>query len=213
VWTAGAGEPLPALHRGAMGMTRYRRRSIVLGLLAAGLLLAVLVGGGHDARRPPAAMRQLVMLRRPLAAGQRITAQDLATTAAPARWASVHQLSDPAAAIGLRAAAAMPAGVPLIDAMVTELRTRGSARDLSLRLDDAAGLPREPVTGARADVYQVRPGSGRVRLVIADVQVVAAGSADGVATATVRVSPADVPRLIAAETAGSLRLVARIGNA
>ena len=107
----------------------------------------------------------------------------------------------------------MPAGVPLIDAMVAEVRTRGAARDLALRLDDAAGLPREPVAGARADVYQVRSGSGRARLVIAGVQVVAAASADGVATATVRVSPADVPRLIAAEAAGSLRLVARIGRA
>jgi hypothetical protein len=91
------------------------------------------------------------------------------------------------------------------------VRTRGAVRDLALRLDDAAGLPREPVAGGRADVYLVRSGSGRVRLVIAGVQVVAAGTEDGVATATVRVAPVDVPRLIAAETAGNLRLVARLG--
>ena len=210
---AGAGKSLPALHRGAIGMTRYRRRSIVLGLLAGGLLLALLASGGHDSGRPPAAMRRAGRAAPAAGGGERIDRRDLATTAAPVRWANVHQLvrsgrgDRPASGrgdAGRRPADRCHGG-------------RGAHPRRRPRPGAAAGRRGRAAAraggGARADVYQVRSGSGRARLAIAGVQVVAAASADGVATATVRVSPADVPRLIAAEAAGSPRLVAWIGRA
>ena len=192
-------------------MSRYRRRSLVLGALALVLLLAVAAGAGRSSPPPPVAMRQVVLVRRPVTAGGRIVAADLAVSAMPASWASPHQLGDPAAAVGRRATVDLAAGALLMDAELAEPGPE-AARDLSLRLDDAAGLPLEPVSGGRADLYLIRAGRPRVQLVIAGLQVVAARSQDGVSVATVRVRAADVAVLIAAEAAGGLRLVARGGG-
>ena len=83
-------------------------------------------------------------------------------------------------------------------------------RDVTVRLDDAAGLPIDPPDGGRADLYLVLPGRApQVRLVLAGAPVVASRISDGAAVATLRVPSGDVRELIAAEAAGSLRLVSR----
>jgi hypothetical protein len=81
---------------------------------------------------------------------------------------------------------------------------------VSLRLDDAAGLPLNPPDGATADLYLVEPGRApRVQLVLADALVVASSRSDGATVATLRVGSGDVVALIEAESRGSLRLVSR----
>lgn len=192
------------------GVSRHRRRSVALGALAAILLVFTLIGGGGHAAAPPPAMRQVVQLRRAVDAGQRISAADLSLAEVPAAWADVHQLSDPASVVGRRAAIAMPAGSPVMDAEVAQAPELRASRDVTLRLDDAAGLPLDPPDGATGDVYLVEPGRNpRVRLVLSDAFIVASNRQDGATTVTVRVAPAEVAALISAESSGSLRLAGR----
>ena len=190
-------------------MTRHRRRAIGGAAVSATLLLTALsgLGGASAPQREP--MQQVISVRLPVAAGRRLAVSDLAVSATPSRWANPHQLSDPAQAIGRSVAVDLAAGSPLMDSELVNPEVAG-ARDVSLRLDDTSGLPIDPPDGGRADIYLVTPGPrSEVSLVLAGVLVVATRSADGAAVATLRVVPADVPALIRAEAAGSLRLVAR----
>jgi Flp pilus assembly protein CpaB len=192
-------------------VSRHRRRAVVLGAISVVLVLLALggMGGSSSAVRPT--MQQVVVVRRPLAAGAKITAADLAVHAVAAPWASPHQLSDPGQAIGRRAAVALAAGAPLMDSELG-VDTIAGARDVTVRLDDAAGLPVDPPDGGRADLYLVLPGRPpQVRLVLAGAPVVASRTTDGAALATLRVSRGEVRGLLAAEAAGSLRLVSRSG--
>ena len=192
-------------------MTRHRRRSIALAVVAALLVLASLMRGGGDATSSVDPMVQIVSVRRPLAAGVRITASDLAVRTVPSRWADPHQLTDPGAAIGRRSAVPLSAGAPLMDAELATAEVFGAHfRDVAVRLDDVAGLPGDDLAGTTADLYLVTPGRPpRIRLVIGGVQVVGSSTADGAMVATLRVSSADVAALIEAESSGSLRLAGR----
>ncbi len=194
-------------------MTRLRRRSVGLAVLACVLLVASLARAGGD---PPAIdpLVQLVSIRRPVAAGTRIVASDLAVRSVPARWADPHQLTDPAAAVGRRSAVSLPAGAPLMDAELAPLgRATARTRDVAVRLEDVSGLPGPDMAGTRADLYVVVPGRRpRIRLVMAGVQVTGSSSADGAMMATLRVPSGDVAGLIEAESLGSLRLAQRTGG-
>jgi Flp pilus assembly protein CpaB len=193
-------------------MSRHRRRSVVFGALALVLALVALNGFGGSGRPAPQPMQRVVSLRRPVAPGQRIAPADLATGAVPIAWANPHQLADPGVAVGQLAAVALPAGAPLMDSELADSSAGQDGRDISLRLDEAAGLPLDPPDGLTADLYLVRPGRApRVRLVLADTLVIASRAVDGAAVATLRVRAHDVPVLIRAESAGSLRLVGRSG--
>ncbi|HEX5195922.1 MAG TPA: SAF domain-containing protein [Gaiellales bacterium] len=194
-------------------MSRHRRRSVVLGALALVLALVAVYGfGGGSGRPSPQPMQRVVSMRRPVAPGQRIAPADLATGAVPVTWANPHQLADPGVAVGQVAAVALPAGAPLMDSELARASAGQDGRDVSLRLDEAAGLPLDPPDGMTADLYLVRPGRGpRVLLVLADTLVIASRTVDGAAVATLRVPARDVPVLIQAESAGSLRLVGRSG--
>lgn len=194
-------------------MTRHRRRSVALAALAVALVLASLMRGVGGASSSIDPLVQIVSVRRPLAAGTRIVASDLAVRSIPGRWADPHQLTDPAAAIGRRSAVSLAVGAPLMDAELAVTATAGSrSRDVAVRLDDAAGLPVGDLAGTTADLYLVTPGRPpQIRLVIEAVEVVGSSAADGVMVATLRVSSADVASLIAAESAGSLRLAGRPG--
>jgi hypothetical protein len=131
----------------------------------------------------------------------------------PATWASPHQLADPSAAIGRRATVALVAGAPVMDAEVVSAAPPPAARELALRLDDVAGLPAGDLADVRGDVYLTPPGRGaRTRLVLANVLVLSARRGDAGSVATVVLPPAAVPDAIAAEGAGSLRLVVRGGE-
>jgi pilus assembly protein CpaB len=192
-------------------MTRHRRRSLALAAVAIVLVLASLMRGAGGASSSVDPLVQVVSVRRPLAAGTRIVAADLAVRSMPSRWAEPHQLTDPAAAIGRRSAVPLSAGAPLMDAEIAAAETVGSrSRDVAVRLDDVAGLPASDLAGTTADLYLVTPGRPpRIRLVIEAVQVVESSTTDGAMVATLRVSSADVASLIAAESSGSLRLAGR----
>ena len=194
-------------------MSRHRRRSVVLGALALVLALVAVYGfGGGSGRPSPQPMQRVVSMRRPVAPGQRIAPADLATGAVPVTWANPHQLADPGVAVGQVAAVALPAGAPLMDSELARGSAGQDGRDVSVRLDEAAGLPLDPPDGMTADLYLVRPGRApRVLLVLADTLVIASRTVDGAAVATLRVPARDVPVLIQAESAGSLRLVGRSG--
>jgi len=193
-------------------MGRHRRRSVVFAALALVLALVALNGFGGSGRPSPQPMQRVVSLRRPVAPGQRIAPADLATGAVPITWASPHQLADPGVAVGRVAAVALPAGAPLMDSELAVTSAGQVGRDVSLRLDEAAGLPLDLPDGLTADLYLVRPGRApRVQLVLADTLVIASRTVDGTAVATLRVRDRDVPVLIEAESAGSLRLVGRSG--
>jgi Flp pilus assembly protein CpaB len=196
-------------------VSRARRRSLVLAL--AGIVLAALglgrLGSGTGAQAPTGRRVVRVVAVRPVAAGARIAAADLGTVRVPPAWASPHQLADPAAAIGRRSAVALAAGAPVMDAEVLAATPPPAARELALRLDDAAGLPAGDLADVRGDVYLTPPGrGGRTRLVLANVLVLSARRDDTGSVATVVLPPAAVPGAIAAEGEGSLRLVVRSGT-
>jgi hypothetical protein len=193
-------------------VSRHRRRSIVLAL--AGTVLALLGllrlagGGGHVARLPQ--VRRLVTIRA-VAAGSRITAADLGLQRVPAAYASVHQLSRPAQAVGLRAAVALAAGAPVMDAELSLRPLVAGEREVAVRLDDAAGMPAGDLTDVRADVYVTPPGRhAQSRLVLAGIVVLSASHADAGSVATLLLAPAAVPVAIAAEAEGTLRLVVHL---
>jgi Flp pilus assembly protein CpaB len=196
-------------------VSRGRRRSLALAL--AGIVLGLLgLGrlGSGTAAQPPSGRRVVrVVAVRPVAAGARIAASDLGTVRIPATWASSHQLADPSAAIGRRAAVALVAGAPVMDAEVVSGSPPPAGRELALRLDDVAGLPAGDLADVRGDVYLTPPGRGaRTRLVLANVLVLSAGRDDAGSVATVVLPPTAVPDAIAAEGEGSLRLVVRGGG-
>ena len=196
-------------------MSRGRRRSLVLAL--AGIVLAVLglgrLGSGTDAQTTAGRRVVRVVAVHPVAAGARIAASDLGAVRIPAAWASPHQLADPSAAIGRRAAVALVAGAPVMDAEVASATPTPAARELALRLDDVAGVPAGNLADVRGDVYLTPPGrGGRTRLVLANVLVLSARRDDAGSVATVVLPPAAVPDAIAAEGEGSLRLVVRAGG-
>jgi len=195
-------------------VSRHRRRSVAFGALALVLALVALYGFGGSSGRPSLEpMQRVVSMRRPVSPGQRIAPADLATGAVPVTWANPHQLVDPGVAVGQLAAVALPAGAPLMDSELARAPAGQDGRDISLRLDEAAGLPLDPPDGLTADLYVVRPARvPRVQLVLADALVIASRTIDGAAVATLRVRARDVPALIQAESAGSLRLVGRSGR-
>jgi hypothetical protein len=184
-----------------------RRGSLVLWVAAALLALAAVWGGGGGDRPALDPLVQGVALRRAVVLGHRITFADLALVRLPRSALAAGQLTDPAAAAGRLAAVAVPSGSPLMAPELVEQRAAPSDRDLALRLDAVSGLPAGPLAGMRADLYAVEQGRGGVRLVLRDVLVIATSTADGTATATVRVPGRLVRPLIAAEAGAALRLV------
>jgi Flp pilus assembly protein CpaB len=196
-------------------VSRGRRRSLVLAL--AGIVLAALglglLGSGTAAQTTAGRRVVRVVAVRPVGAGARIAAADLGTVRIPATWASPHQLADPADAIGRRAAVALVAGAPVMDAEIASPGPLPAARELALRLDDVAGVPAGDLADVRGDVYLTSPGrGGRTRLVLANVLVLSARRDDAGSVATLVLPPAAVPDAIAAEGEGSLRLVVRGGG-
>jgi hypothetical protein len=196
-------------------MSRHRRRSIAFAL--AGVVLALLaltrLASGGTARVVPAARVQRVVAVRMVPAGSRIAAADLGIVHLQRAYALSHQLSAPAQAIGRRAAVTLAAGAPVMDAEVAVTPSPADAREVAVRLDDAAGIPAGDLTDVRADVYVTPPGRDtRSRLVLEGVVVVAAAHSDGGSVATLLLPRSAVPLAIAAEAEGALRLVVHAGG-
>jgi Flp pilus assembly protein CpaB len=205
---------LPPLRAGDPPVSRHRRKAIAYLGLAVLLTIAGLVALGHSsAASPPIEMATQVVVLRSVAAGERLTADALAVARLPARYSLDGAVADPRAVLGRRVAVALPAGAPLMEAELASDAGLAAERDVAVRVDDAAGLPAGDLAGAHADVVLARSGRDAVpTVVLSNVLVVAAGRADGTAVATLRLPPAAVGALIAAEGRGSLRLVVRVGR-
>lgn len=186
-------------------VSRHARNSVLWAGLAAGLLLLGLTRTGDAAGPVAAAPRvQVVVVGRPIAQGQRIVGADLGTRTLPAAAVEAHQLVEPGQAIGRRAAVALAAGSPLMDAELAQgVRVR-DAYDVAVRLDEVAGIPAGDLAGLRADLYLTEPGRPpRTRCVMRDVLVVSArAGADG-SVATLRLPRELVAVAIAAEGGGA----------
>ncbi len=175
-------------------MSRRRRAALLLGL-------ALLLGGlaASDVARREAALTHrigplvpVLVTRTAQPAGRRLAAAGLALRELPARFAPAGALADPADAVGLVAAASLPAGAVL---------GPGAVRDPETAAGPAAGVrpgervatvvaqaPRAGVAaGGRVDVLVTREGrsgtGGRTELALQDVEVLgaraaAAGSGD-----------------------------------
>jgi Flp pilus assembly protein CpaB len=191
-------------------MSRHRRRSIVFALVGGVLALlglTRLASGGTDRATPPGRVQRVVAVRTVLA-GSRIAAADLGIVDLPSAYAASHQLSAPAQAIGRRAAVTLAAGAPVMDAEVAVTPFPAGAREVAVRLDDAAGIPAGDLTDVRADLYVTPPGrDARSQLVLEGVVVLAAAHSDGGSVATLLLPRSAVPLAIAAEAEGALRLV------
>jgi Flp pilus assembly protein CpaB len=202
---------LPALHAGHQAVSRHRRRALAYAALAAVLVIVALIEiGRSSAPAPhPSTVPQVVAVRA-LPAGAMLSADDLGVVRVPARYAARGAIGDAHAAIGRRTDVAIPAGAPLMTAEIATGDRIAAARDVAVRLDDAAGLPAGALAGAHADVLLVQPGrASEPTVVLADVLVVSARSTDGAAVATLRLPAAAVSGIVAAEGRGSLRLVIR----
>ncbi len=175
------------------------------------LAVAGVVEIGRSATPPRRrAMAAEVVVVRDLPAGARITPAALGVVRVPARYAIRGAVTAVPEAAGHRLAVAVPAGTVLMQAELETGDRIAAARDVAVRLDDAAGLPAGDLAGARADVLLVPPGRGAApAVVLADVLVVAARSSDGAAVATLRLPAAAVGAVVAAEGRGSLRLIVR----
>lgn len=193
-----------------MVVSRHRRRALALAVIAAVLAVAGLieVGRGSAPVRRGAVATEVVAVRA-IPAGARITADALGIVRVPARYAGRGAVADPQEVTGLRAAVPVPAGAVLMEAEVFHSERVPEARDVAVRLDDAAGLPTGELAGAHADVLLVPSRGTPPETVLVDALVVAARTTDGAAVATLRLRRADVVAVVAAEGRGLLRLVVR----
>lgn len=191
-------------------MSRHHRRSIAFALVGGVLALlglTRLASGGADPVTPTGRVERVVAVRT-IVAGSRIAAADLGIVHLPSAYAASDQLSAPAQAIGRRAAVTLMAGAPVMDAEVAVTPFPAGAREVAVRLDDAAGIPAGDLTDVRADLYVTPPGRDvHSQLVLEGVVVLAAAHSDGGSVATLLLPRSAVPLAIAAEAEGALRLV------
>jgi pilus assembly protein CpaB len=187
-------------------MTRRRRAAALLGLaLLLGVLAASDVAGREAAlRRQLGPTVPVVVVRAPLAAGQRIARAALALRRVPARYAPAGAIADPGAAVGRRAAVAIAPGADLDPALlaVPALRTASTGPALArgeraldvLALADPEAVP----TGTRVDVLVTYDapggGTGATRMVLEGAEVVRARPASAAEGAD---ASAGLPRVLA----------------
>jgi len=148
-------------------VTRRRRAAALLGLaLLLGILAASDVAGREAALRrqlgPPV---PIVVVARPLAAGDRIARAALAVRRVPERYAPRNALGDPGAAVGQRVTVAIAPGTDLDPAVLGtpgQPRTAGPVLRRGERAFDlaAVGAPDAIQPGARVDVLVTYDGPG-----------------------------------------------------
>jgi pilus assembly protein CpaB len=164
-------------------MTRRRRAAALLGLaLLLGVLAASDVAGREAAlRRQLGRSVAVVVVARPLAAGDRISRAALAVRRVPERYAPRNALADPGAAVGQRVAVAIAPGTDLDPGVLGvregETTSAGPALRRGERAFDvvAVGNPDAMQAGARVDVLVTYegprggPGATRIALQAAEV--------------------------------------------
>jgi pilus assembly protein CpaB len=160
-------------------MTRRRRAALLLGLA---LILGALAAS--DVSRREAALRaqvgrpvDVLVVRRPLAAGRRLSAGDLAVRHVPERFAPGGAAPVPELVLGRRLAVAVPAGTPVGEhllAVASGPAVRRGERAIEVV---ATGSPRLIAPGAHVDVLVTRERA--TELALEDVEVLAARPAPG----------------------------------
>jgi len=202
-------------------VTRRRRAALLLGL-------ALVLGGfaAADVSRRERALNQqlgpmtdVVVARRPLAAGHAIALQDLGIRRIPARYAPAGSSALAGSLAGGKLAVPVPAGAAVTPDLVARAPAQPAFRKGQRAIEIVAtGSGIAP--GERVDVIVTsdRRGNaaGRARLAVEDVEVITARpapAADGKpprVTATLRVTPAQAVYLAAAQSfAEDVRLLAR----
>jgi pilus assembly protein CpaB len=200
-------------------MSSRRRAATLAGLaLVLGALAASDVAGREAAlRRQIGRSADVVVTRRAIEAGARITAADLAVRRVPVRWAPAGAFAEPAQVEGLQATVALPAGTDLEPAVVGDLQAGGAAPGVAAgapvrRGERVARItatgPAEAIgPGVRVDVVVTRDAgaasAGRAVLAMEDVEVLAVapepGGQDAKMTLDLRVSLRQAVDLAAAD--------------
>jgi pilus assembly protein CpaB len=202
-----------------------RTRAILFGLaavVAAALAATIANGYGDSVTRGYGALRPVVVASGTLPTGKPLDPAaieaDLEVRQVPARFVPDGALSDPAEAIGLEPAAAIPPGAYLLAAQLHPPRSEapgphlgGGRRPVQIAVSGAEALAvggGSPV-GARVDVVvTTEPGGGgrgRTYVAAAGVPLLALGSspeddAVGTAEATLGLTRAEALHLIAAQS-------------
>ena len=211
-------------------MGRRRRAAALLGLaLLLGILAASDVAGREAAmRRQLGGPVAIVVVARPLAAGERISRAALAVRHVPERYAPRNALGDPAAAVGQRVAVAIAPGSDLDPAVLGTPGAHDAADGPTLRHGErafdlvAVGAPDAIQPGATVDVLVTydgpRSGPGATRIALERAEVLQSRRApdeDGAGglprvQATVRVTVRQAVALAAAVAAArEVRLLPR----
>ena len=205
-------------------MSRRRRAALLIGLA---LVLGALAAS--DVARREAALRaqvgptvDVLVARRPLVAGRKVQAGDLAVRRVPERFAPGGAVPVPELIVGERLAVPVPAGAPVGDHLLAS--ALAGSRPAMRRGERAAevvarGSPRQIAPGGHVDVVvtrERRPGSaGDAQLALEDVEVLAVralpdGDGGPQVAATLRVTVRQAVYLAAAGTfAAEVRLLAR----
>jgi pilus assembly protein CpaB len=149
-------------------MTRRRRAAALLGLaLLLGVLAASDVAGREAAlRRQLGRPIAVVVVARPLAAGDRLSRAALAVRHVPERYAPRNALADPGAVVGQRVAVAIAPGTDLDPAVLSVQEDDTTSGRLALRSGErafdvvAVGDPEAMQASARVDVLVTYDGAG-----------------------------------------------------
>jgi pilus assembly protein CpaB len=167
-------------------MTRRRRAAALLGLaLLLGVLAASDVAGREAAlRRQLGRSVAVVVVARPLAAGDRLSRAALAVRHVPERYAPRNALADPGAVVGQRVAVAIAPGTDLDPAVLgvqeDDTTSGGPALRSGERAFDvvAVGDPEAMQASARVDVLVTydgpRGGPGATRIALQGAEVLQA---------------------------------------
>jgi Flp pilus assembly protein CpaB len=181
--------------------------AVLLGVL--GLLLlggSVATSRGSVGAASPAPMVNVVVTVRALQAGATLTDADVSVDRMAVGSSFLNALRE---AVGRRAAVALPAGVPLVDAMLLDPAAPQPGHRLVRISVDASSLPVAPVVGQLVDVVAAiaNDQSGAGHLVIVTTAKVVAVAGGGL---TLDVDAVGAARLLWAESfAKSLRVLAR----
>ena len=202
---------------------RARAVAFAVGALIAAVAAGAIADGyGDSVARGYGALRPVVIAAAQLPAGKAVeptvAERDLEVRQVPARFVPASALRDPAEALGLVPAAAIPSGAYLLAAQLRPPRSdapgprlAGGRRPVQIAVSGSAALAvggTDPI-GSRVDVVVTTEptgaGSGRTYVAAAGVPLLGLGAgpegeAGGIAEATLGLTRSEALRLIAAES-------------
>lgn len=197
--TQGSGSPAP-------------RRGLVAVLLATLGVGLILLGSGHGAAEAPSTRTvRLVLAARPLGAGTVLAAGDVSDVSVAASDAVAGLAHSDGDVVGRRLGVAVPAGLPLSAALISDAPVAAPGHRLVRLALDAASTPPDLDVDGVVDVLAAVPdGSDGGRVVLAATARVLAVSGGGTPVVTLDLDPAAAARVVwAQDFAKSLRLLVR----